>query len=56
MEKFKKNLSQLNGLMIKYSDMSYEMKNEVSKVVSSATKRKDIPPAKISYLVCEYLD
>lgn len=32
MEKFKKNSNKLNGLTIRQSDMSYELKNEITEV------------------------
>lgn len=33
MEKFKKNSNKLNGLTVRQSDMTYELKNEITEVI-----------------------
>lgn len=34
MEKFRENLNKLNGMIIRHSDMTYELKNEVTKIIN----------------------
>ena len=40
MQKYKKNLNQLNGLLIKESDMGFELKDTINLIIKKSLEAK----------------
>jgi hypothetical protein len=56
MEKFKENLNKLNGLIIRHSDMTYEMKNRVTGIIKDVLEVESANKSKVSKLITEQLN
>jgi len=53
---WKKNMSRMNGITIRHSDMNYEMKNYITEQMATIYQNTDLTPIKISKLLTENLN
>lgn len=56
MDKYKQNLNKLNDLLIKNSDMPFELKYEVTETIQKALKYTGIDEKQISKMVTVHLE
>lgn len=56
MKKYSQNLNTLNDMLIKNSDMSFELKNDVTDKIKKALTYKNIDEKQISKTVTTYME
>jgi hypothetical protein len=53
---WKKNVSKMNGINIRHTDMHYEMKDYITRELAKIYENSDLTPMKVSKLLTENLN